>query len=170
MERPAGGSAPRKPRQSVGTTPSKEDDGGSRENSQGEKWCLEAVKPLKVVEGQLVYKGEIKVGRSPPMPVCKVTGIAPPVHEDPDSAAESFARDYDGCFPETTEHDICTTVKLRGTTKLNSGGRENVKAQFTATGHLVVESLHDSSHLGSEELVGQDLFSRESIHSRADSC
>lgn len=130
-------------------------------SSQAASEDVEDVKRAKVVEGHLVYRGEIQVGRDQPTSVCEQASFALPVPEDPENAAEGLAGDYDGLFPETTEHDICSNVKLKGSMKQRWGGRTGVKARLAASGHLVVESIPDSEQALFEVPEGQDLFARE---------
>ena len=114
----------------------------------------------RVVEGCLVYRGELKVGEHT-VPASEQATFAAPVLVDPQKAAEDFAGNYDGLFPETTKHDLSSVVKLKGFMKTPLGGREKVKARFSATGHVTVESIPEPEDTLLGRPGGQDLFARE---------
>ncbi|CDJ48351.1 hypothetical protein, conserved [Eimeria brunetti] len=115
----------------------------------------EAAEWPRVVEGRLLYQGEVKVGNRI-LPVCEEASFSPRVPEDPEAFAEAFAGYYDGNFPETTQHDVSSLVKIKAPIKCKNDRKEEVKAHLEAKGHLVIGALPQSEGPAAPE--GRDLF------------
>ncbi|KAL8431296.1 hypothetical protein ACSSS7_005381 [Eimeria intestinalis] len=119
---------------------------------------LDALKKARVVDGHLVYKGKVKVQRQPSAAVCEETSFCPPVYEDPSIFAENLAGDYDGVFPEITEYEVSTKVKVDGPIERKSRKAPPIEARYSVTGRIVAESPLDCSSVPRVEADGEDLF------------
>ncbi|KAL8446701.1 hypothetical protein Emag_004649 [Eimeria magna] len=117
----------------------------------------QAPKNARVVDGNVVYKGKVKVGRKPAVALCEETSFFPPVLEDPSIFVEQLAGDYDGVFPEVTEHEVTTRVKVDGHVDRNRGKATAIKARYVATGRIIAESPPDCSSVSKIAMDGSDL-------------
>ncbi|KAL8438019.1 hypothetical protein Efla_003559 [Eimeria flavescens] len=93
----------------------------------------------RVVDGHVMYRGELKVGRHAAVAVCNEARFSPPVPRDPEVFAEELAGNYDGACLNFKEHEICSKVKVKARMKQNSKSAAPVKATYTATGILTTE-------------------------------
>ncbi|KAL8446871.1 hypothetical protein Emed_004750 [Eimeria media] len=115
-------------------------------------------KNARVVDGHLVYKGKVKVGRKPSVSLCEETTFFPPVLDDPNVFAEKIAGDYDGVLPEVTEHEVTTGVKVDGHLGHKRGKANSIKARYLATGRILAETPPEFSSQPQTEIDVHDLF------------
>ncbi|CDJ42025.1 hypothetical protein, conserved [Eimeria tenella] len=111
----------------------------------------------RVVNGRVFYRGQVKVGGKI-LPVSKEARFGPSAGDNSECVADDLAGNYDGNFPETTEHDISTRVKVKGTIKSEDGKKQKARAHLAASGRLIVESLPETEQVSLDDLDGQDLF------------
>ncbi|XP_026189930.1 uncharacterized protein LOC34619002 [Cyclospora cayetanensis] len=111
----------------------------------------------RVVQGSLVFKGKLNAGDAEES-VNSRAAFSSPAVQDPELAEESFGGAYDGLFPETQEHKVSSSLRIKGAVKTKGGSKTRVKGRMRASGSIFIEEIPKKEYEQPQTFETADLF------------